>query len=131
MYQTWYLYCSLSKNETRLGIGIVQFQKTRPDSVSINFKKWDLTRYRSTSKCETSLGIITIKIMVSEYPVPVMTNRSNYYAALRHFYYIFRLLRYSFMYYNVYLFIKNYFYYLKIPSFQLDISLDIFHISKC
>ena len=53
------------KNETGLGIGIVQFQKTRPDSVSLsfNFKKRDQTRYRycSTSKSETSLGLGNVK----------------------------------------------------------------------
>ena len=35
--RTRYRYRSLKKNETRLGIGIVHFKKTRPDSVSVSF----------------------------------------------------------------------------------------------
>ena len=83
--RTRYRYRSLKKHETRLGIGIDHFKKTRPDSVSVsfNFKKRDQTRYRyhSTSKSETRLGIgivqlqkarpvsvsVPFKKMVSEY----------------------------------------------------------------
>ena len=63
--RTRYRYRSLKKIETGLGLGIVNFKKTRPDSVSVSFtqKKRDrtLSRYRSLSKNETRLGIGIVK----------------------------------------------------------------------
>ena len=46
--RTRYRYRSLKKHETRLGIGIDHFKKSRPDSVSVsfNFKKRDQSRSR-------------------------------------------------------------------------------------
>ena len=72
--RTRYRYRSLKKHETRLGIGIDHFKKTRPDSVSVsfNFKKRDQTRYRyhSTSKSETRLGIGIVQLQKAR-PVSV------------------------------------------------------------
>ena len=45
------------------------------------------------------------------------------------FYYVFRLFTYSLIYNNVYLFIKKSFY-LKMLSFQLNISFNKFNMSK-
>ena len=49
--RTRYRYRSLKKIETGLGLGIINFKKTRPDSVSVSFtqKKWDRTRSRYRS----------------------------------------------------------------------------------
>ena len=49
--RTRYRYRSLKKIETGLGLGIVNFKKTRPDSVSVSFtqKKRDRTRSRYRS----------------------------------------------------------------------------------
>ena len=49
--RTRYRYRSPKKIETGLGLGIVNFKKTRPDSVSVSFtlKKRDQTRYRYRS----------------------------------------------------------------------------------
>ena len=46
--RTRYRYRSLKKIETRLGLGIVNFKKTRPDSVSVSFTQ---------KKNKTGLGL--------------------------------------------------------------------------